>query len=128
MILLGKLCNFHTLFLNNLADPSANVFSVVGIKWTILVSRSTTTRILLYPYAKGSLVIKSANICVYGFSRTELGINLLTGCSVQFLFHWQVLYPSTYCFTSFVIPGHQKFRVTNFTIFHYFPCPPIGIS
>ena len=87
MMLSGNPCSFHTLFLNSLANPSANVFFIVGIKWTILVKQSTTTRILLYSYAKGNLVIKSANICVYGFSGIEFGINFPAGCSVQFLFH-----------------------------------------
>ena len=45
MILLGRLYNFHTLSLNNLAKPSADVFSVVGIKYIIFVNQSTTTRI-----------------------------------------------------------------------------------
>ena len=87
MILSGSPCSFYTLSLNNFANPSADVFSVVGIKWTILVNRSTTTRMLLYPCAKGNLVIKSANICVYGFSGIEFGINFPAGYSVQFLLH-----------------------------------------
>ena len=93
MMLSGNPCSFHTLSLNNLANPSADVFSVVGIKWTILVSRSTTSRILSYPCAKGNLVIKSANICAQGFSKIEFGINFPAGCSVLFLFHWQALHP-----------------------------------
>jgi len=32
MILLGNPCNFHTLSLNNLVSPSADVLSVIGIK------------------------------------------------------------------------------------------------
>jgi len=102
-------CSFHTLSLNNLANPSADVFSVVGIKWTILFNQSTTTRMLLYPCTKDNLVIKSANICVYGFSGIEFSINFSASCSVQFLLHWQALHPSTYHLTSLVIPGHQKF-------------------
>ena len=58
------LYSFHILSLNNLASPSANVFSVVGMKWTIFINLSTTTKIELYPCAIGSLVIKSANIYV----------------------------------------------------------------
>jgi len=48
MILLDRLCSFYTLSLNNLANPSADILSVVGIKYTIFVSQSTTTRIELY--------------------------------------------------------------------------------
>jgi len=86
MMLSDNPCSFHILSLNNLASPSANVFSVVGIKWTIFVNLSTTTKIESYLYAIGSLVIKSANICIQGFSSIKLGINLPAGCSVQFLF------------------------------------------
>ena len=78
--------------------------------------------------AIGSLVIKSADICVQGFSGIELGINLPTGCSMWFLFLWQELYPSIYWFTSLVTSSHQKFQVTNFTVFHCPPYLPTGVS
>ena len=97
------------LSLNNLASPSANVLSIVEIKWTIFVNLSITTKIKSYSCANSSLVMKSANICVQGFSDIKLGINLSAGCSVQFLFLWQELYPSTYHFISLVTPSHQKF-------------------
>ena len=128
MMLSGRPCNFHTLSLNNLANPSADVFSVVSMKWTILVSRSTTTKILSYPCARGNLAIKSANICVQGFSGIEFSISFPASCSVRFLFCWQASHPSTYLFISLVTPGHQKFLVTSSTVFHCPPCPPIGVS
>ena len=37
------------------------------------------------------------------------------------------MYPSTYLFTSFVIPGHQKFLVTSFTVFYCPLCPSTSI-
>jgi len=128
MILSGKPCSFYTLFLNSLANSSAIIFSVVGIKWTIFVSLSTTTRIESYPCAKSSLVIKSADIYVQGFSGIEFGINFPTSYSVWFLLCWQTLHPSTYLFTFLVTPDHQKFQVTSSTVFHCSPCPPTGIS
>jgi len=128
MILSGSLCNFHTLSLNNRTNPSADVFSIVGIKCTILVNLLTTTKIGLYPWAKCSFVIKSADICIQGFSRIELGISLPAGGSVRFLFCWQASHPSTYLFTSLVTPGHQKFQVTNSTVFHCPPWSPTGVS
>jgi len=127
MILLGNLCNFYMLSLNNLANSSANIFSVVGIKCTIFVNLSTTTRIKLYSCASSNLVIKSAEMCAQGFSGIEFGINFPAGYSVQFLLRWQASYPSIYCFTSFVTPGHQKFLVTNSTVFYCPLCPPTGI-
>ena len=72
--------------------------------------------------------MKSADICVQGFSGIELDINLPAGCSVRFLFRWQALYPSTYRFTSLVTPGYQKLQVINSTVFHCSLCPPTGIS
>ena len=127
-MLSGRPCNFHILSLNNHANPSTDVFSVVGIKCTILVNWSTTTRIESYSCAKGNLVMKSADIYAQGFSGIEFGINLSAGSSMWFLFFWQELHPFTYCFTSFVTFGHQKFLVTSFTIFYYPPCPPTGMS
>ena len=88
IILLDNPCNFHTLSLNSLASPSADIFSVVGMKWTIFVSLSTTTKIESYPWASSNLVIKSAEMYVQGLSKIELGINLPAGCFVQFLFLW----------------------------------------
>ena len=39
---------------------------------------------------------------------------------MQFLFLWQESHSSTYLFTFFIIPGHQKFLVTSSTVFY---CP-----
>ena len=128
MILLGNPCNFHMLSLNNLANPSANVFSIVGIKYTIFVNLSTTTRIESYPCTSSNLVIKSTEMYAQGFSRIKFGINFPAGCSVQFLLCQQVLHPFTYRFTSFVTPGHQKFLVTSSIVFHYPSCSSTGIS
>ena len=86
MILSGSLYNFYTLSLNNCANPSADVFSVVGMKYTILVNLSAITKIELYLWAKDSFVIKSANMCVQGFSGIELGISLPASGFVWFLF------------------------------------------
>ena len=128
MILSGSLYNFYILSLNSLASSSADVFSVVEIKWTIFVNLSTTTEIESYSWASGNLVIKSTKIYVQGLSGIELGIDLSAGCSVQFLFLWQELYPFIYCFTSLITPSHQKFLVTSSTIFHCSPYIPTGIS
>jgi len=51
-------------------------------------------------------VIKSTEMCVQGLSGIELGINLLAGYFMQFLFLWQELYSSIYCFTFLVTPGY----------------------
>ena len=62
IMLSSSLCNFQMLSLNNCANPSVLVFSVVGMKCAIFVNLSTTTRIELYLYAKGNFIIKSALI------------------------------------------------------------------
>jgi len=71
--------------------------------------------------------MKSTNICVQGFLDIELDINLSVGYFVWFLFLWQELYSSTYYFTFFITPCHQKFLVTNSTIFYCLPCSSTGI-
>ena len=38
MILLGSSCNHHILSLNNLANPSTVVFSVIGTKCAIVIT------------------------------------------------------------------------------------------
>ena len=48
IMLLDRPCSFHTLSLNNLTNSFADILFVVGIKYTIFVSQSTTTRIELY--------------------------------------------------------------------------------
>jgi len=73
---------FPHVISNNLASPSTNVFSIVGMKCAIFVNLSTTTRIKSYPCANGNLVMKSADMCVQGLSGIELGISLPAGCSV----------------------------------------------
>ena len=128
MVLSGNLYNFHILFLNNLASFSTNVFSVVGIKCTIFVNLSTTTKIELYSCTNSNLVMKSAEIYTQGFSRIEFDISFSASCSVQFLLYWQMSYPSIYYFTSFVTSSYQKFLVINSTVFYYSLCSPIGIS
>ena len=127
MIFLNRPYNFHTLFLNSLAKPFANVFSIVEIKYTIFVNQSTTTRIELQPQINGNFVIKSTKICVQGFSDIELDINLPASCSMQFLFLWQESHPSMYCFIFFVTSGHQKFLVTSSTVFYCPLCPPTSV-
>jgi len=86
MILSGNPYNFYTLSLNNLANSSTDVFSIVEIKCTILVNLSTTTRIESYSCASGNLVMKSTEMYAQGFSRIEFGINFPASCSMQFLF------------------------------------------
>ena len=128
IILSDSLYNLYTLSLNSLASPSANIFSIVEIKWTIFVNLFTTTKIELYFWANSNLVIKSAEICVQGLFGIELGINLSTGYFVWFLFLWQKSYSSIYCFISLVTSSYQIFLVTSSTVFHYPPCPSTSES
>ena len=84
-ILSSSPCSFQTLSLNKCASPSALVFSVVGIKCTIFVNLSTTTKIESYSCAKGNFVIKSTLIWVHAFSGIEFSISFPASGCVQFL-------------------------------------------
>ena len=128
IILSGSPCNFQMLSLNNCANPFVLIFSVVGIKYAIFVNLFTTTKMELQPCAKGNFVMKSILIWVHTLLGIEFGINFPASGCIQFLFHQQALYLSTYCFTSLVTSGHQKFLVTNSAIFHCSPCPPTGVD
>ena len=72
--------------------------------------------------------MKSTIIQVQSFSSTVFGINFSIGTSIQFLFLWQVLYPSMYFLTFFVTSGYQKFLVTNSVVFYCPLCSPTSIS
>jgi len=50
------------LSLNSHTSLSALILSVVDAKYAIFVNLSTTTKIELYPWAKGNFVMKSALI------------------------------------------------------------------
>ena len=41
----GNLCNFHILFLNNLANPSTDISSIITIKYAILDNLLYITKI-----------------------------------------------------------------------------------
>ena len=59
IMLSGNLCNFHTLFLNSLANSFAKVSSIMATKCTIFDSLSYTTRIAFFSVTSSSLVMKS---------------------------------------------------------------------
>jgi len=67
---------------NSLASLSTDVFSVVAMKCAILLKQSHTTKIALYLWANGSLVMKSAEIWLHGFSGITLGISFPAGTSL----------------------------------------------
>ena len=71
--------------LNSLASPSADVFSIVAMEWAILLNWLYTIKIVSYSYVKGSLVIKSADMWLYGFSGIVLGISFSTRALLLFL-------------------------------------------
>ena len=79
IMLSGRPYSFQTLSLNNHANPSALVLSVVGIKCPIFVSLFTTTKMASYPCAKGNFVMKSALMCDQAFSGIEFGISFPAG-------------------------------------------------
>ena len=103
----GNPCNFHTWSLNNLTNPSTIVFSVITTKWDIFKNLLHITKIESWFFDTGSFVIKSTDIYYHSFSGTLLDLNFPASISALFFILWHWLHPSTYCFTSFVIPGHQ---------------------
>ena len=103
----GNLCNFHTLFLNNLANPFTNVPSVVATKYIILNNLLQTTSITSFPATNSNFVIKSTIRWVQGFSVILLKFNFPTRASVWFFIFWHISHSSTYCLTSLITSGHQ---------------------
>jgi len=102
-----NLCNFHTLSLNNLANPSSIIFSVIAIK--LPVSRDYNSILAVYDRFLKMLyfIINSTDIYCYDLSSTVFGLNFPAGISALFFILWHWLHFSVYCFTSFVTPGYQ---------------------
>ena len=67
----GSLYNLYTLSLNSLSSSSAVVPSVIATKYIIFDSLSQTTKIVSFPATISSLVMKSTEIYVQGFSGTS---------------------------------------------------------
>ena len=107
IILSGNLCSFHTLSLNNLANSFTIVFSVIVTKCDIFENLSYTTKIELWPFDTSNFIMKSTDICCHSLYSIWLGFNFLAGISALFFILWHWSHPSTYLFTSFIIPGHQ---------------------
>ena len=78
----NNLCNFHILSLNNFANSSADVSSVVATKCAILDNLLHITKITSFPTTNRNFVTKSIIKCIYSFSNTLFAINFLTGASI----------------------------------------------
>jgi len=80
--LFGTLYNFHILSLNNLANLSTNVPSIVTTKCAILNNLLQTTRITFFSATNSNFVIKFTIKYVYSFSSTSFVINFSAGFSI----------------------------------------------
>src|SRR5260221_7678233 len=79
----------------------------VGMVWICLDRRSTTTRMVLYPFESRSSLIMSMGITCQCQSGTLLGISFPTFC-VGKVFVWlHVSHPTTNLVTYLDSPGHQ---------------------
>jgi len=87
IILSGNLCNFYTLSLNNLANPSADVPSVIATKCVIIDNLSQTTRIAFFPATNSNFVMKSTIRYIHSTLCTLLNFNSPTSISVLFFMH-----------------------------------------
>ena len=68
MISCGSLCSLPISFMKRLANCRASRSFEHGMKWLILVSRSITTNMVLYPSDFGRSVMKSIAIDFHGRS------------------------------------------------------------
>ena len=59
--------NFHTLSLNSLTNPFADIPSIVATKYIIFNNLSQITRIIYFPATNSHFVIKSTIKYVYSF-------------------------------------------------------------
>ena len=103
----SNLYNFHTLSLNNLANPSTNISSVITTRYAILDNLLYTTKIAFFSAINNNLVIKFTIKHVYNFSSTSFAINFSAGTSVLFFIIWYKLHLFTYLPTFFIISNYQ---------------------
>ena len=95
------------LFLNNLANSSADIPFIVATKYVILDNLSQTTRITSFPATTSNFVIKSTVRCFHSFSGTSLNFNFPASTSVLFFILWHISYSSMYFLISLVTSGYQ---------------------
>ena len=57
------------------------------MKCAILLNQSHTTKIALYPHARGNFIMKSAEIWLHGFSGIAFGMSFPAGALLLFLYH-----------------------------------------
>jgi len=106
----GNLCNFYMLSLNNLANLSANVPSVVATKWTILNNLLHTTKIASFLTTNSNFMIKSTIRCVHGFYSTSWAINFPASVSVWFFSFSDTYYIYLYIFLHLLLlPATSNF-------------------
>ena len=77
-MLFSNLYNFHTLSLNNCANPPTDISSIVATKCVILDNLLQTTRITFFSATNSNFVIKSTIKYIYGFFSILLKFNFLT--------------------------------------------------
>jgi len=83
-ILSSNLCNFYMLSLNNCANSSADVSSVIATKLP-LVARKDAILVVCNRLSKMThFVMKSIIKYVYGLSKISLNFNFPTGTSILF--------------------------------------------
>ena len=114
-----NLCSFHTLFLNNLVKFSAEIPSVVAIKYAIFDNLLYTTGIMFFSTTSDSLVIKFTIRYIYHFSEILFAINFPIGISVLFFILWYRLQLSIYLSISLVTLEHQFYCLLSFLIFNH---------
>ena len=72
----GNPCSFYTLSRNSLANPSADVPSIVTTKCVIFDNLSHTTNIASFPATTGNFVMKSTSFVVLHSASTSPLVSL----------------------------------------------------
>ena len=83
-ILSSNSCNFQILTLNNHTNSSADIPSIVAIKYIILDNLSQIIRITSFSATNNNFVMKSTIRCIHGFSRISLNFNFSASPSILF--------------------------------------------
>src|ERR1700727_509067 len=89
-------CILHTLSSNSCEVPLASIFVIMGIKWAIFVSRSTTTRTVSNPLDFGSSMMNFIDIDCHSLLGTGKGLRVPWSFECHCLLCWHVSHVPTY--------------------------------
>ena len=77
-------CNFYMLSLNNLANSSTDICSIIATKCVIFNNLLHTTKITSFPANNSNFMMKFTVKCIHSLSNTSFNFNFTAGTFILF--------------------------------------------